>query len=179
MRYGRSKAAFVIAVTGFLSGVVRWLGWLVFLFCVASKMEAQVNPHPGWYVQQIRTKDSVGIDEAIPMIGQYQPPRIYAKWLAEIVACEGLPFPTREQLEGLTFWEVNASDFQVNDDTRHTAVGVSDPPAGRMYVSIAFIWSEETIKHEFLHFLLRWTFGMAYQGGHPLEYYAKCGMHPY
>jgi len=101
-------------------------------------------------------------------------PRIYGRWLVEIAACEGLPLPTPEQLAEVEFWEVNAGEFKINADDPIPALAVSDPSGGRMYVSIAHIWDELTIKHEFVHFLLRWKFGQAYQGGHPTEYFGRC-----
>jgi len=144
------------------------------LILVPAVQAQQVNTTK--VLWSIRTRDSVGIDEKVPMIGQFPPPQIYARWLVEIALCEGLPLPTEAQLRELTYWEVNAGDFQINADTTHAFIGMIDPDEKRMYLSIARVWDEETVKHEYLHMVLRWTFGEAYRGEHPMTYFGRCGM---
>jgi hypothetical protein len=149
--------------------------WIFISLLVTSLAQAQVDTTKS--IWTIRTIDSVGLNELMPMISQYYPPKIYAKWLIDIATCEGLPLPSIDQISKLTFWEVNAESFQINADTTMVLLGVVDGSNNRVYIAYPQIWDKETISHEFLHMLLRWNFGEKYRNQHPLEYFGKCHMH--
>jgi hypothetical protein len=160
---------------------VRW-SWVLASFLIISNLvHAQIpagvdTTRPIWV---IRTIDSVGLNETLPMISEYYPPHVYGKWLKDIASCEGLPMPDSSQISKITFWMINAGDFQINGDTVNTLLGVVDPLTNRIYVSLPQVWDQETIKHELLHMLLRWKYGELYANKHPSEYFTKCRMHAY
>lgn len=130
-------------------------------------------------IWNIRTQDSVGIDEAVPMIGQYPAPKAYHRWWNEIAECEGLVVPNDSIVDLITFFEVNAGSFEYNDNRDYAVLGVSVPQEGLMYLSIAQLWNEQTVKHEFLHFQLYFVFKGTYNqsnADHPKEFFNRCGM---
>lgn len=168
----------------YIKTMKNWVLGLVIMFMLVisgRNMHCQIpagvdTTRPVW---AIRTVDSTGLSESLPMISQYNPPLVYGKWLHDIAACERLPLPTEEQVSKLTFYAVNAESFQINRDTVNILLGVVDPSLDRVYVSLPQMWDRETIQHEFVHMLLRWKYGELYANKHPSEYFTKCRMHVY
>jgi len=153
---------------------------------LASSVNAQQPDSARPAVWSIRTQDSVGLNPAAPMVGEYPALPVYFKWMKELAECEGLTLPPIEVFAKTRFFEVNASDFQINADRVESFFAVTVPQddgSGIMYISIAHYLDVQIVKHEFLHILLyynfpdgRYTHDRAKQ--HPTDYYGQCEVKP-
>lgn len=125
------------------------------------------------------TQDSVRLSEALDAdIGEYPAPRVYNKWLHELSACENLPIDEAKAAD-IVYFVINSADFRVPATGKATYFALSNVHLDFMIVSLPKLYEEPFIKHEYLHYLLYWKFGMKYQDvghQHPVEYYTKCNV---
>lgn len=149
---------------------------IIFVMFAATDASAQI-----W---SIRTQDSVGINPAVPMVGRYEPPPIYVRWMTELAVCENLKLPPLDVFKQSEYTEVNADDFVVNDDQSVAYYAVTIPDSngkGNMFVSIGHVFDIRIMTHEFLHILLYYNFpdGRYTHDGktqHPQKYFGTCGV---
>lgn len=126
--------------------------------------------------------DVAMIDTAFPASSSYIPDKVYDRWWHEIAECEGLPLPP---FYALVRWhQINASFFA---DSAGAAVeekaganiswfaAVSYLNTWQTFVALPYRYVEEVIKHEMLHWLLRWH--AAITQGHPSPYFGRCGVY--
>jgi len=152
--------------------------WVAGLMLTASVAYGQSDSTYKPLVQNIRTVPGDSLSDNLPMVAQYKMPTVYLKWAKEIANCEGLlPLPDT-LIKSIVYFEVNATDFQINDkDAPFPFLAVSVVVDGVMYVSVPHLLDKSVIEHEFLHFLLR-LYGIV-QGNkdtHPVRYFGKCGV---
>lgn len=151
---------------------MKWFVALVLIVACASARAQEPT------IKEVRPTGPI-LNENFPPIAPFVPARIYGRWLGEIAACEGLPLPTQEQIAVIRFVEVNASTFEVTmaDGTEgDRALGAADFGANLIYISFARVYDRDVVVHEFVHWLLHWK-NPKYIGGHPKEYFTKCGLH--
>lgn len=151
---------------------------IIFVMSLAGSADAQLRA--------IRTVDSVGLNPALPMVLQYSALPVYYKWMKELAECEGLKLPPIENFSKTRYFEVNATDFQINEerDAAFFAVTLPDTDGSAdMYISLAHYLDVYIVKHEFLHIVLyynfpdgRYTHNRSKQ--HPAEFFGKCGVKP-
>lgn len=164
-----------------MRSLTKWLTGIIFVMSATTAVSAQ---SPAIY--KIRTASPVVLNPAVPMVSQYPALPVYIQWMKELAECEGLALPPIEEFLKTQYFQVNASDFQINDDRANTyyAVTVPDPKgSGVMYISIGHYLDSRIVKHEDLHILLlfnfpdaRYTHDPAKQ--HPVEYFGQCDVKP-
>lgn len=137
-------------------------------------------------IRSIRPSVDSILNPAIPLIGQYPSIPIYFKWMVELAACEGLKLPPLKDFEAFSFYEVNATAFQINNDTTQDYLATTVVGEKVMFISIGYIMNRGEMMHEFLHILLYYNFPDGRYTGqdsvtgtkknHPDQYFKKCGV---
>lgn len=109
----------------------------------------------------------------------FTPPAIYEAWWQEIADCEQLPLPADHTVQ---WYIVAVRPFVFATDTSHTALDAaiveSDSTVTKGYINYSGILDHGLITHEMTHVLLFKKFGTKYVGGHPDQYYTRCGLVP-
>lgn len=110
----------------------------------------------------------------------------YARWWAEIAACEGLPLPP--QSRDVVFFAINVREYHpIGADG--WSIGSSLVETGQIYLAFPYIGNESIVKHEMLHHLMHWANDkpdpdIYVDPDHPAYRYGtraagKCGVYPY
>lgn len=116
---------------------------------------------------------SAKVVDTLPIVARYEPPAIYAEWMAEVASCLHLdPVPTAI-MEQVRFFEVNAKEFRPSG--RSYGLAATFASELQMYVVIGAIDRKDVITHEIVHLLL-WANGLS-DKDHPRDYFETCGVH--
>lgn len=122
------------------------------------------------------------VDSTAAPTARYVHDEIYERWWREIAACEGLALPPAHAF--VRWFYINAlffADSAVALEEEHAGRDVTWLAAGsylfemQTFVALPYLYDEEVIKHEMLHWLLMWS-GIAVDG-HPVPYYGRCGVY--
>lgn len=124
--------------------------------------------------------DTVRLNPAYQDIAQFRPPPIYQEWLKRIAVCEDLQIPPKDELDKLNFYLVNHENFR-QDTLSVAADAILYARKHLILIRIASVYDYQVVAHEFLHFLLWYTYGNKYQPPnevHPYKYFGKCNIRP-
>lgn len=144
--------------------------FLLLAFPSYAQDSAQYTIHP---------TDTVRLSNSIGTYSEFTRPHAYDVWLKELVACEGLPMPPKEELDRIRFFAINSKSFYLGNDYTELA-GLTYNKLHLIFFAMPYVFTESIVKHEYLHFVLWYTFGSKYDFGsgntHPTEYFNRCGI---
>lgn len=114
------------------------------------------------------------VDSTMPVESEYTAPAIYYVWVAEVAACEGLPFPL-DKFRKVQWFQVNADVFSIPKIGVVYGASFATAYNGQVFVVNRYMWNRELVRHEAMHLLLYWA-GVPNWDEHDPQYYTHCGL---
>lgn len=139
---------------------------LVFASTAQAQWWKRDNAHPEGFIQMAPV-------DSLPKFWEYGQPKIYETWWKEIAACEHIKLP--ESHNRVRFFEVNAAAY-IPTGFVFWVDGATYPTISEIYLATPYVFSEEVVKHEMLHWII-WADGYRLVDQHPIEMFEICGIH--